>query len=1041
MYVSHRGNDLDSCGDWTLPCRSVRYAVRISSANDAIHIDYAKGKPYKECEHENHTIILDKSLSFHGMNGKAILHCGETSFFAINNPAYTTSKIRFSNLSLASRGILVDAYEYGQTFGQSNSIFSFFELGFNFCDIESSSYFVRALSLSCLLEVLNSNIQSDHDPISMECGNLTARLSGSNFASCPVRLDSGHPQAFGLNVHIYNCSFVPPKRQKSCSAFAIIFSGEKKCNITIKSSIFMNLYNLAEMPKDWAISIYTGSRRNETSIILDRLHFENINCGNCVVFIASYRSQSNEDRPFSTVGIFNTVFVNTTRAFVGKMNSVELYNNTFNTTRSLSARKTLISIHRGSYHFMSCHFFQKVPSYNPIAMLDVEPSATVTFENCSYESYSNLGLSGNLLHNNMFYIISAKSLAARLSIKGYFTMLCPQGYTMNLNTNCYSSNVTQHYCFLFSAFCQQCPRKTYSLTRGESHGFRSNHITCHACPVGGKCVEGQITSMPSFWGYVSNQTITFVQCPPKYCCDTKNCLHYSGCYGNRMGTLCGKCPGGMSESLFDTKCKPNKDCTSTIFLLGISAYLLLYLLFFLYQRDLINFLQKRFIPRIFSSARNSENSKSGGLLKILFYYYQTVYLLRNSVPTGTEIELLHNVDFFLTRAFNFLAIAIPFIDCPFPHLRPVGKAIIIHSVGFCLLAFLCLMYLSISVFKVVQNLRTGSAVQTVELTEEMSRRFIPKHNPFLVRIAGAFASISLLMYASSTKLCLSLLHCVQVGDSQVLFLDGNIKCHKTFQYFLVAYMITSILPFCLVPVFGSYLLKFGQIGVKQFCAACIFPLPFCCFWAHLLLKKWRCARQATHTNTEESDNTIFFQQQSLCFNEDTFVFTDSNGTTSRRSESAILKVLLGPFRPHLAFTCFASSHIPWEGFLIFRRLVLIVVLTFVYDIQLRLFAALIVCLAVLILHMLVNPFQRTRNNVIETFSLALHVILCGLILIKALYYGEDYPSYSKSLPVLKAIESIIVVAPLFFIVFVAFLSIVIKLVLGIKRCLTRNFGN
>jgi hypothetical protein len=312
------------------------------------------------------------------------------------------------------------------------------------------------------------------------------------------------------------------------------------------------------------------------------------------------------------------------------------------------------------------------------------------------------------------------------------------------------------------------------------------------------------------------------------------------------------------------------------------------------------------------------------------------------------------------------------------------------------------------------------------------------------------------MYASSTQLCLSLLHCVPVGVTQVLFLDGNIKCYQKFQYFLLAYMISSILPFCLVPVLGSYLLKFGRIGVKQFCAACIFPLPFCCYWLYLLLKDCRCGNQGSYNTIEQNDDAIRSERdndetQRLGSEEITFtsstdgnettstrsesvLCTDSNEATSTRSESSVLKVLLGPFRAHQAFMCFPSSHIPWEGFLLFRRLVLIIVLTFVYDIQLRLFLALILCVAILIFHMFVCPFQRKSDNVLESFSLGTHVVLCGSTLIKALYYGEDYSSFSNRLPVLNVIETILIVAPLSVIMIVVVVSIAVKLVSGLKFC-------
>ena len=257
-------------------------------------------------------------------------------------------------------------------------------------------------------------------------------------------------------------------------------------------------------------------------------------------------------------------------------------------------------------------------------------------------------------------------------------------------------------------------------------------------------------------------------------------------------------------------------------------------------------------------------------------------------------------------------------------------------------------------------------------------------------------------------------------------------------------MISSILPFCLVPVLGSYLLKFDRIGVKQFCAACIFPLPFCCVWLYLLIKDYRCGNQATYNAMEDNSNEVRSEQsnnEESPDGEDVTITCTDNETASKNIEFAILKVLLGPFRPHQTFMCFPSLHIPWEGFLIFRRLVLIIVLTFVYDIQFKLFLALTVCVAILIIHMLVKPFQRKLDNVLETFSLGTHVVLCGSTLIKSLYCGEDFSSFSKGLPVLNVIEVVLVVAPLSIIMIVVILSILIKFILGLKLCLsvlTRN---
>ena len=62
------------------------------------------------------------------------------------------------------------------------------------------------------------------------------------------------------------------------------------------------------------------------------------------------------------------------------------------------------------------------------------------------------------------------------------------------------------------------------------------------------------------------------------------------------------------------------------------------------------------------------------------------------------------------------------------------------------------------------------------------------------------------------------------------------------------------------------------------------------------------------------------------------------------------------------------------------------------------------------------------------------MVLCGLTLIKALYYGED-SSFSKSLYVLNVIENILIVAPVSVIMIVAIFSIAIKLVFCLRLCL------
>ena len=460
-----------------------------------------------------------------------------------------------------------------------------------------------------------------------------------------------------------------------------------------------------------------------------------------------------------------------------------------------------------------------------------------------------------------------------------------------------------------------------------------------------------------------------------------------------MGALCGECPSGMSESLFDTKCKRNKDCASVSFWPAISVYLILYLLFFLYQEDILSFLQTPIMNKTIFSSASGRKSEPGGLLKILFYYYQVAQLLNNTVGSDGQVGLLDDIEKFLSRTLNCLIIAIPAFDFPFKDLRPVQKAIIVHSTGYGLLTLLCLLYVCTIVCKLLKKLSTRSTRETVEHYETMNHTLDLDENPFLERISGAFANISLLMYASSTQLCLSLLHCVRLEDRQVLFLDGNVQCYQTFQFYLFAYVFSSVLPFFLVPVLGSYLLKLNRISVVQFSLACIFPLPFCCYWTYLLVRNtsWRTRRsydsdRGTRIHDEKNCNTV----------DSTGIANEDLNTETEVSvcKSAVLRVLVSPFRRHSATFIFPASYLPWEGFLILRKLVLILVLTFVHDHREKTILSMIFCAVILLPQVFVKPFKSAVDNVLETLSLVMLIIISPLSLVKGIYCGEDLDSSS-----------------------------------------------
>ena len=124
---------------------------------------------------------------------------------------------------------------------------------------------------------------------------------------------------------------------------------------------------------------------------------------------------------------------------------------------------------------------------------------------------------------------------------------------------------------------------------------------------------------------------------------------------------------------------------------------------------------------------------------------------------------------------------------------------------------------------------------------------------------------------------------------------------------------------------------------------------------------------------------------------------------------------------------FPELPIPWEGFLIFRRLVIILLFTFVYDVSLRMCLVLVACVIILILHLVVMPFKRPFDNIMETLSLGILRIICGFTYVKAIYNGGDEAAlnlYPHLYSMISIIGTILVVNPLLVSLLVIFCAVV-----------------
>ena len=804
-FVDQRGTDLDTCGKWSMPCRTIRHAVKMSKDGDQIYIDSAKGRPYMECENVTEStcsIELNKTISFHGINGRPTIKCKKSCiFFVINNLDLNVPKVGFYNLVFTSTYAVVEC-----------SMAAGFELMIENTTIMDSRLGIHSKnSENCFINIDHSTFQENADwAIWLRCTNLTAQITNSVFQKNPTFLQTidnqeyrNHSQTVQLFVRnsVFDGQYTRVLNNLfSINPYATIL------NISVWDSLFVNHHGFSSL----FINDRNSNKRIGTYISLRNIRVENnLNAEMAAVKLTTgFRKHA----PFE-VEILNSAFKNNSAALhirvdnreqgsASKIKPTVIYNNTF--TQNFNGQDLFnpvpaIYIHKGKHQVTSCRFYDNKAEKSPYAaVVTVSEWAFVTFKDCYFENrqtasaatqfyaraFSSIHFKGkntfNMLALNQGQAIFTRipsGTGTKLIIRTNFKILCPEGYILKTQKTCksYEHAMTCTYMYIT---CEKCPPNTYALERSQFIFNSTKNIKCTQCPRGGNCVSGIVKALPNFWGYKTNASITFAQCPPGYCCNSKDCVSYNSCHGNRTGTLCGRCPVGMSDSLFGSQCTPNTECSMSLFIPGAVAMLVAYLTFFLYHEEIVSILRKS----IFSSLRifrrrkqtgtNIESRKSG-LLKVIFYYYQVVSLLRSTVRPQNGNEIVGKLRDDVSGVLNMVLVNIPSLSYPVKNLHPVQKAAILHSVGYCLLGLLGIIYLTDVVVRMLLKRRRPNLIEMRSLIPNRAQQHRSK---FTARIASAFTYISLLMYASSAQLCLSLLHCVRVGDEQVLFLDGNIRC-------------------------------------------------------------------------------------------------------------------------------------------------------------------------------------------------------------------------------------------------------------------------
>ena len=392
----------------------------------------------------------------------------------------------------------------------------------------------------------------------------------------------------------------------------------------------------------------------------------------------------------------------------------------------------------------------------------------------------------------------------------------------------------------------------------------------------------------------------------------------------------------------------------------IFSELLKYSLWFKYKPGFSNLHQT-------SSEENKEHDS--GYLKIIFYFYQVAELVMIRSPEKT----FHLVPIIppIMAIFNFQVKSLNgSIGCPFPGLTVVTKEL----------------------FKCMKFVGTLLSIGLIYAIHRATSRSLHRAPPSMKLYLAVALETLLLGYERLADTSLNLMHCVPVEKDWLLFVDAHIACWQWWQFLLIGFIMSFIIPLVLVLFWGSLKLSKDKVTAKEFLIACTFPLPCLLIW---FFRKYRKKDDRQMLNSEKVHNA-----------------------------EEIKQVLHGPFR---AGSSEDHGTLYWESVLTGRRLILLVVHTFATDPTIRFVCLSCACVIMLVHHLTMRPFRERKANICEGFSLLSLVVICMFSLTEATFIsqGTDPSGPSKDLfYALQWIEiGLLSLAPLALCLLVAFCAL------------------
>ena len=465
----------------------------------------------------------------------------------------------------------------------------------------------------------------------------------------------------------------------------------------------------------------------------------------------------------------------------------------------------------------------------------------------------------------------------------------------------------------------------------------------------------------------SSSELTMYACPDGYCQQPTDVgvsrLLYNSCSSNRTGTLCGRCTEEYSESLFGSVCVPNTECGlyRWYVIILLMLYGVVYLMFFMFEKEwehLLNTIYLQF--RNCGTEAKMANAHSG-YFNTFMYFTQTTALLQIELilkPEETFTLVYRPQDMVprwmvdgMNQIFSFDVLQVHGNVCLIPDVTPAMK-------GGLKLAFVVYLYLALLLI----YLFSGLCCRCLKPRPQIGEMGMD------ARMLCTAVALFLYTYQLVAENIFFFLNCTEIEGQSVLFYDANITCYQSWQYVAIFSVLIFVVPFFGVLLFAPTLLKSGEISLQFFFAAMVCPL----FMLVPLVVIYFKGKKHITSDVEGAESEIVelltgpYRQFSQC----THVSDNTSDKYDTTKSSGIC-------------TFAKKRDLCWEGVINFRRMLMILLFTFINDSVIRQICLSVACFVILLIHMNFRPFSENTPNMVESVSLPLLLIISNANLVKA----------------------------------------------------------